>query len=224
MLARLNLHFLVHRKYLLDIQRNKRVPDCFYQTESLFAHIPKTAGMSFCDSLYKEQVGHVPLAIYRAILGEEVFSRFFKFAIMRHPMDRLASAFFYLQRGGLVESELDREFSQTVLCRYESLNDFILDWLSPRSIYKYIHFFPQHYFVLDKRKRLLADYTGDFCNLDAAFSEICQRLGVQATLDVLNSSDHGYLSSDTYQVSQAAKHKVERLYRLDYALYEAVDG
>lgn len=90
----------------------------------IFLHIPKTAGTSITawlsvltgwndielgGSEYGEQIQaiysprfklqkHSPAADVRRIIGDELWRSYFKFAVVRHPLDRLVSAYrFYRQ-------------------------------------------------------------------------------------------------------------------------------
>jgi hypothetical protein len=90
-----------------------------FQKRFLFVHIPKTGGNSIQSLLARysedeivrrpgqdgvERFGvvnpkyklkkHSPLAEYRAALGEEEFSRLYKFASVRNPWDRVVSFYF----------------------------------------------------------------------------------------------------------------------------------
>ena len=90
----------------------------------IFLHIPKTAGTSITNYLspftgwndielggtdYGERIQeiywkrfklhkHSPAHQIRRIIGEDLWKQYFKFAVVRHPLDRLVSAYhFYLQ-------------------------------------------------------------------------------------------------------------------------------
>jgi len=89
----------------------------------IFLHVPKTAGTSVSNWLteytgwndielggthYGEQMQeiygrrfklhkHSPAGQVRQVVGGELWRRYFKFAIVRHPMDRLVSAYQFYQ-------------------------------------------------------------------------------------------------------------------------------
>jgi hypothetical protein len=67
---------------------------------AIFVHIPKTAGTTVLDFLGAEHVfdTHAPAAIYRQA-DPKLFERAFKFAFVRNPWDRFASAFHHMKSG-----------------------------------------------------------------------------------------------------------------------------
>lgn len=66
----------------------------------LFIHITKTAGTSVAISLFGELPYHYTAVQYRVIYGRKTFNRYFKFAFVRNPWDRLYSAYSFLKNGG----------------------------------------------------------------------------------------------------------------------------
>ena len=108
-----------------------------FQKRFLFVHIPKTGGNSIQSILARysedeivrrpgqdgvERFGvvnpkyklekHSPLADYRAALGEEQFSRLYKFASVRNPWERMVSLYFTPRQG----RQWDRHaFKKTIL-------------------------------------------------------------------------------------------------------------
>ena len=57
----------------------------------IFVHIPKTAGNSVNRALGIDWQDHKDLARYAAELSPEVFARYYKFAIVRNPWERIFS-------------------------------------------------------------------------------------------------------------------------------------
>jgi hypothetical protein len=60
----------------------------------IFIHIPKTAGASIALSLFNEPPRHVHYRDFE-IANPDKFRRYFKFAFVRNPWDRLVSSYFY---------------------------------------------------------------------------------------------------------------------------------
>ncbi len=119
----------------------------------IFIHVPKTAGSSVAQALFGQNSRHVPYFEYqRANPGK--FRRFFKFAFVRNPWDRLVSTYFFLQAGGL--NEQDRIWSEKHLSEYRDFGDFVRGWVSERNILSWVHFHPQSYFLLDEAGALMA--------------------------------------------------------------------
>jgi len=117
-----------------------------FQKRFLFVHIPKTGGNSIQSVLAShsedkivrrpgqdgvERFGvsnpkynlkkHSPLAAYRAALGEEQFSRLYKFTCVRNPWDRMVS--FYLTPGQ--GKQWDRKAFKKTILKALSATDYL---------------------------------------------------------------------------------------------------
>jgi hypothetical protein len=81
------------------------IPSVFLKTDSIFIHIPKTAGSTIALGLYGFRIGHHSIQSLFNI--NSVFSETaFKFAFVRHPYYRFLSAYNYLSRGGMSSTDL----------------------------------------------------------------------------------------------------------------------
>src|SRR5258706_16293188 len=84
--------------------QKKRGP--FDEHRCIFVHIPKCAGNSVTKSLSQFggfDCGHTNLKRFQIMFGPEEFNRYFKFAFVRNPYDRLFSAFLFMKKGGTNE-------------------------------------------------------------------------------------------------------------------------
>ena len=185
--TRLWLHKLRHRR---DYQRLRSVVHPspkgdfslkpFDEHQCIFVHITKTAGTSVAKSLFGYLPYHYTAIDYRVIFGRTDFNRYFKFAFVRNPWDRLYSAFRYLKNGGWDEN--DQRWAETHLAPFDSFDVFVKQWLSKDNIEKHRHFWPQHRFVCDATGTILLDYLGYFETLSDDFEAIATQLGIPATL------------------------------------------
>jgi hypothetical protein len=153
---------------------------------AIFVHIPKTAGSSVAQALFGGS-RHVPYFEYERI-NPRKFKRFFKFAFVRNPWDRVVSTYFFLKKGGV--NEMDRRFAAENFAGYDNFASFVEGWLNERNIWSWIHFKPQHHFICDANLRVRMDFVGRTETIDADFLHICQRLGVPAELTWTNRGDH----------------------------------
>lgn len=71
------------------------MPGVNHKTKIVFAHVPKTGGMSVMASLGMRGT-HVSLVDTRERLGDELFMEYYRFGIIRDPYTRLRSYFRYL--------------------------------------------------------------------------------------------------------------------------------
>jgi len=118
----------------------------FLGTQSLFVHIPKTAGVSITNSLYGGKTGdHRSIADYLLLIRNSQFSGIKKFTIVRHPFERLLSAFRYICSGG--NNEYDEITYNVYLSRYKKFRDFVLDLPIRPELIQLLHFRPQVSFL-----------------------------------------------------------------------------
>jgi len=186
----------------------------FDEHECLFIHITKTAGTSIAQSLFGYLPYHYTAIDYRVIYGRKTFDRYFKFAFVRNPWDRLYSAYRYLKAGGW--NEKDREWSAANLSSFSDFNDFVKRWLSKDNISKHIHFRPQYHFVCDRKGKLLIDELYYFETLLEDFNQASKQLNINAEIGHYNTNlGESYLNA----YDDEARDIVADMYREDIELF-----
>ena len=91
----------------------------------IFVHIPKNAGISVSYTLFGNTGGsHRKLIDYERVFGRRIVKKYFKFAFIRNPWDRLVSTYFFLINGGLTER--DKKWTQKNISAYNDFSDFVL--------------------------------------------------------------------------------------------------
>ena len=159
----------------------------FDDTQSIFIHVPKCAGVSISKVLYGNLAGgHTTLDGYLNIFEPSAMLSYFKFTIVRNPWDRIVSAFHFLKAGGLKSQ--DRIWSDRNLGDFSDFNDFVRRWLNEESIWQYHHFYPQYHYICDIHNKVDLDFIGFFENLDNDFSYIAAKLEKNSKLAKVNSS------------------------------------
>ena len=121
-------------------------------------------------ALGPERLAHLKASEYTECghVTPKVFDRYFKFAFVRNPWDRLVSEFRY--RGFQTSS---------------SFREFVLRGLPEENPYSnaHRHIIPQCEYIHDDSGVQLVDFIGRFENLQQDFDLICSRLGIaDATL------------------------------------------
>lgn len=149
----------------------------------IFIHIPKTAGTSVARALFGSTSRHVPCIEYEKANSKK-FRRYFKFAFVRNPWDRLFSAYHFLKKGGINSD--DAAWARAYLANYHSFEQFVHEWVNRDNIMRWVHFKPQHYFITDSKGQIAMDYLGRIENINTDFDFICQKLGVSVNLPILN--------------------------------------
>ena len=182
---------------------------------AIFIHIPKTAGSSVARSLFGEPRGnpHAPYHEYERI-NRRKFREYFKFTFVRNPWDRAVSSYFYLRNTAMQGAEEDWRRRHVV--PYADFASFVRESLDQDSIWKSLHFRPQHSFICDATMRLRADFVGRMETIDRDFDYVCGRLGVSAKLERTNRSDH---RSYTEYYTDELRERVAAVYADDIALF-----
>ena len=124
---------------------------------SLFIHIPRCAGTRINMVLYGRFIGH-RTALWYKIADPRLFERKYKFAVVRDPVDRFVSAFFFLQAGGTADVPASPRTTKLIR-KFKSIDEFMgcvdrenmpLKKLDPV-------FHAQSDYVLDEHGRLIVD-------------------------------------------------------------------
>ncbi len=145
----------------------------------IFVHIPKTGGLSLTRSLLAcDYNKHVTAKRFQLLFPEKEFKSFFKFCFVRNPWDRVVSAYLFLQKGGITES--NKFFSQHQLAGMDTFESFVKNYLLERAEMRgmYTHFIPQYKYICDHKDKVLVDYIGRFENYDESCAYIFERLGL----------------------------------------------
>jgi hypothetical protein len=153
------------------------------------------------------ELDHLPWCAYRMFTNEVFFSEAFKFAFIRNPIEKMWSEFNFKiatksGRGFVLENEQWEEF-------IEKIEKLLMDSTACHSSLS--HFLPQTYFVCEDIELF------DFDRLATSWEIICKRLNIKAPLQKLNAS-----STDRKAVPDGFRTSIERLYAVDFDLYERV--
>lgn len=112
-----------------------------YRHNLIFVHIPKCADTSILRALdYQGSRNHVPASFYAAAIPI-AFSKFTKFAIVRHPVSRCHSAYRYLLQGG--NGSVPNLRLQETLRHFDGFNDFVENFLTVEVMVSHKLFWPQ---------------------------------------------------------------------------------
>lgn len=167
----------------------------------IFIHVPKTAGTSIARALFATESRHVPYFEYERA-NPRKFLTYFKFAFVRNPWDRLVSIYFFLQRGGM--NETDRVWAEKNIVPFARFSDFVREWLTPESAMTFPHLRPQCFYVADRDSRLMVDFVGRYERLNEDFAHVASRLRSEAVLSISNKGEHehytAYYDNETREI------------------------
>lgn len=189
----------------------------FQKSKCIFVHVPKTGGTSIKKALFGTRgAGHRSLRSYKIIFRKREFSDYFKFAFVRNPWDRVVSAYEFLRKGGMNES--DKEWSNRIMPQYKGFNDFVTNWLDQKNIYNEVHFVPQYEFLRLGNTDPKVDYIGKFERLEKDFEKICNKLNKQCSLRHENKSSKDTEYREYY--NERTRKIVGYIYEKDVELFE----
>lgn len=210
-----------YKDYEMQHPGNYYSTRCFDYYQCIFIHIPKTAGLSVCKALFGNYAGgHQTYDFFVKKFGVRTVNSYFKFTFVRNPWDRLASAYFFLQKGGI--NEADAAFAEKYLSGISSFESFVNDWLTQDKLDLYYHLVPQYKFITSHNDpgKLMVDFVGRFENLREGFKIICDTIGIsnRALLNENATSDSKIKYKALY--TEEMKQKVAALYAADIQLFE----
>jgi hypothetical protein len=174
-----------------------------HQHRFIFAAVPKTGTHSVRQALREhmssedlEQVGlfvkkrfpfaelaqighgHLTLQQVRPFIGEETFSRYFKFAFVRNPFDRFVSYCAFMARKDGSFDRNPRQVMHQLLFRIRPMH--------------HVLFQPQHVFLTGENGELLTDDVGRVEDMQTCYDAMCRRIGIPSrALEQVNSSRRG---------------------------------
>ena len=222
-----NLHKILFLKRFRKIQvkrRNRPITADSYALKPfddhhcIFIRIPKCGTQSIATSLFGNLgYGHKTLMDYQLIFDPKTFDQYFKFAFVRNPLDRLASAFFFLKKDGF--SKRDKAFNQEYLTRYKDFDDFVENGLRTPGILGYIHFIPQYKYVCDRNGKIATNFIGKLENVEQDFKYICSQLKIERQLTTRNTNRE---KKRPYRdlCSEKSIQIIKEVYKKDFELFD----
>lgn len=180
----------------------------------IFVHVPKTAGISVAHALFGSRAGgHLPLSYYLWLYGAQKFDQYFKFAFVRHPIDRAQSAYQFLFQGGL--SQVDRSWADLHVKPYKTFDEFVSKSLIRPEVHQGLHFRPQVYFLIDPRtEKLGLDYLGTTENIKQDFDVIAGRVAGRTSLEFLNRSSEPKVP---LEITRKSSDTLREIYAADFS-------
>lgn len=200
------------KRYLAHGKGKIHNADGFHYYKCIFVHIPKTAGLSICQSIFSNYgAGHYSLSDYQNIFSKRIFNSYFKFTIVRNPYERFESAYDYLKNGGF--DDRDRLWAEKNIMVYNDINEFVQFWLNSKSMFEMVHFKPQANFLKNKSGQINMDFIGRMENLQDDYNFIKKKVGFTADLKKINTTKR---KNDRIQLNQISKEKVYQMYKEDF--------
>ena len=194
-----------------------RIRNAYLEHGVIFFHIPKTGGTSISAQLYDPPtVAHIGIVGMLRVFTANEFRKAFKFAFVRHPLDRLVSAFFHLKRAKEAPDFREKKFFD----RYGDVtrNGFstFVDWLGQKeACYSYGALVPQYEFIC-LGDRIMVDVLGRFETIAQDYAKIARRIGLNEDLPRTNDTEHQHYSE---YYDGRLRNKALRIYQRDFELF-----
>lgn len=186
-------------------------PRVYRNKNFIFIHIPKTAGKSVCQLIGVSGARHLTLSQYETHLNRATLERFFIFTIVRHPLDRLESAWNYMHSGGNHSKE-DLDFRKRWIQPCKTFDNFIIQALEAKEVASLGKFRPQVDFLKWQDGTLASNITiCHFESLELDLSKLPKHILVSDTLPHVNASKRS-----VNNISDTARELVAHFYREDF--------
>jgi hypothetical protein len=116
-------------------------------------------------------------------LSQEIYNKFYKFAFVRNPWDWQVSMYHFI----LKETTHIRHELVTSMSGFEEYLEWVISTPNPysRGATRF-----QKDMLTDDTGGLMVDFVGRYETLSGDFRQICQKLGINASLPHLNQSSH----------------------------------
>jgi hypothetical protein len=193
---------------------NPDLTEQFSNTGFCFIHIPKTGGTTIEKLLYTAPVHHRPWhELY--YLSPEKYERWFKFCVVRDPVDRFLSSYDYLKHGG--RNQIDAEIARRFLNKLD-INNFVKSFelvYFKNELMQYFHFQPQSEYILSADGYCMVNKLISFDNFN---KEVAAILNINSNQVRHENKTKGKrttpmcLSEDSIKIIKA-------LYKRDFELY-----
>jgi hypothetical protein len=194
----------------------------------IFIHVPKCAGTSMTAAFQSSRLNlrlignipnddrarygitctrwwhHLPAIELMRINPDTEWSKYFKFAFVRNPWDRMVSVYFDQQKR-TKESDYYRKHNPKVVEIFKSSPSFV-EWVDSG----FYSMRPQVDYILDSKQNVFVDFIGRFEKLKEDFEGICRRIGISVELPHKNKTDHEfyrtYYTAETREIVRRKFH------------------
>lgn len=179
----------------------------------IFIHVPKAAGVSVNKAIYGKPLGHFYADEIKATCPH-VYNTAFKFSVVRHPIDRLYSAFNFSKTGGTSVMRMKNSEYYVDNPYFKSFESFVYNWLTKQDLKSIDHVFrPQYLYLFDKGDNLLVDAFYKLEEIEDYYHEISQNIGRSFSL-----GRHNISQKESYEVSSELRSFIYKIYIKDFEL------
>jgi chondroitin 4-sulfotransferase 11 len=184
----------------------------FREAGIVFIHVPKTAGMSISQAVYRRTVWcHFTLPQLLKS-GDDDVLQLPRFTIIRNSWDRAVSAYKFARMGGIVGGAQMRYASRYRARDFETFDSYVRGYLAVHDVWKLDGVFRPQSYYLGPPGRASFDYIGDFDYMPETEQWLTRTLGRPVLLAHSNATDHA--NYRTYYTKET-RNIVAEVYRCD---------
>jgi hypothetical protein len=196
----------------------RRILEAVDRAGILFVHIPKTGGTSISKLLYQRNLPHYTAQFWSTKLGEAVIC-VPSFSVVRHPVERMVSAYKMARFGGTDIIAYSR-YWQARLRGLDSFDGFVDHVFANRRRLETLplDLRPQANFILDADGRVMVDRLFALSELRGLPPELGRWLKIES-FPHLNATP-----SHPVNITAETRHKIEQIYHIDFEIYEYVEN
>ncbi len=157
---------------------------------AIFVHVPKNAGTAVLQALEMgKNEGHVPWFKYEN-MDPRRWRRYFKFAIVRNPWERVVSNYLYARMERSYWHSPDGTTPYKTHPDHETLRGLsFAECVERIPTLRHAGWRPQSYFVCNAAGVNMMDYVCRHERLDQDIAHVCQVLGIRRQLERVNVTE-----------------------------------
>ena len=194
----------------IDILRRYEI---WKKNKCIFIHVPKAAGVSVSRAIYGRTLGHFYAKDIKKICPR-AFESLHVFGVVRHPVDRLYSAYHFARQGGTGFMSMSNPNFYINSPDFVSFESFVTNWLKKQDLSKIDGVFrPQYLYLFDDSKNLLVDKFYKLERIEQYFDEISEKIGKPFILERHNKSNRKNI-----EISDELRATIYELYKQDFEL------
>jgi hypothetical protein len=181
---------------------------------AIFIHVPKAAGVSVSRVLYGRPLGHFRAVDIRRVCPE-TFAGLPTFGVVRHPVDRLLSAYRFARSGGTGVMGMRQPRFYQAEC-FRSFDTFVRDWLVAQDPDRLDGvFLPQHHYLCEG-DRVIVDQVIKLERIEQGMRELSAMLGRELKIGHHNRSR----AAAPAVVHPETLDMIVALYRQDFEIFD----